>query len=95
MTDPEFLQGGAANPRGGGVWVVHGGGPRHAPTYDFAKCSQKCMKIKEFGPGEGRRTKFYYVNPPLQQRGRAPCTNNNQKICVISVSMLSKVQSSP
>ena len=24
--------------------------PRGAPTYDFAKISQNCMKLKEFGP---------------------------------------------
>ena len=35
-----------------------------APTYDFANFSQKCMKLKEFGPPWGG-TKFYHVDPPL------------------------------
>ena len=37
-----------------------------APTYDFAKISQKLHELKEFGPqGGGARPKFYYVDPPL------------------------------
>ena len=42
MADPGFPRGGGANPRGGG-----------APTYDFAKFSQKLHELKESGPGGG------------------------------------------
>ena len=38
-----------------------------APTYDFAKISQK-MQLKEFGPRGVTRLKFYYVDPPLRTR---------------------------
>ena len=34
-----------------------------ASTYNYAKFSQNCMKLKEFGPGG--RPKFYYVDPSL------------------------------
>ena len=47
VADPEF-------PRG---WGVNSPG---APTYDFAKISQKRIWI-----GGGARPKFYYVDPPL------------------------------
>ena len=48
-------------PRGGGA-----NSPGGAPTYDFAKFSKNCMKLKEFGPpGGGARPKFYYVDTPL------------------------------
>ena len=40
--------------------------PGRASTYDFAKFSQNCMKLKEFGPGEGgARPEFFYVDSPL------------------------------
>ena len=40
---------------------------RGAPTYDFAKCSQKLHEIERiWTPGGGvARPKFYYVDPPL------------------------------
>ena len=53
VADPGFPRGGGANSRGG------------VPTYDFAKISKNCMKLKEFGP-PGGRSKFYYVDPPLR-----------------------------
>ena len=40
---------------------------RGAPTYDFAKFSQKLHEIEIiWTPGGGARPKFYYVDPPLQ-----------------------------
>ena len=55
MADPGF-------PRGGGRQL-----PRGAPTYDFAKNSQKLHEIERiWAPrGGGVRPKFYYVDPPL------------------------------
>ena len=58
MADPGFPQGGGANSPGGGG----------APTYDFAKFSQKLHEIERIltpGGGGGARPKFYYVDPPL------------------------------
>ena len=55
VADPGFPRGGGANSRGGG-----------APTYDFAKYSQKLHEIERiWTPGGGARLKFYYVDPPL------------------------------
>ena len=45
IADPGFPRGGGANSPGG------------APTYDFAKISQKLHEIES--------PKFYYVDPPL------------------------------
>ena len=56
VADPGFPWGGGANSPGGGG----------APTYDFAKFSKNCMKLKDFGPPGGARPKFYYVDPPLK-----------------------------
>ena len=54
VADPGFLPGGGANSPGG------------APTYDFAKFSQKLHEIERiWTPGGGARPKFYYVDPPL------------------------------
>ena len=54
MADPGFPRGGGANSPGG------------APTYDFAKFSQKLHEIERIWTGEGdTRPKFYYVDPPL------------------------------
>ena len=55
VADPGFPRGGGANSPGG------------APTYDFAKFSQKLHEIERiWTPGEGgARPKFYYVDPPL------------------------------
>ena len=54
MADPGFPRGGGANSPGG------------APTYDFAKISQKLHEIERiWTPGRGARPKFYYVDPPL------------------------------
>ena len=73
MADPGFPRGGGANSPGG----------RGAPTYDFAKFSQKnCMKLKEFGPpggGGGARPKFYYVDPPLNI---SAIYNENDRCCL-------------
>ena len=45
--------------------TLRGGG---APTYDFAKISQKLHEIERiWTPGWGGRPKFYYVDPPLQK----------------------------
>ena len=41
VVDPGF-------PRGGGANSLEVG---EVPTYNFAKISQNCMKLKEFGPG--------------------------------------------
>ena len=43
VADPGFPRGGGAN------------SPGVAPTYEFAKFSQNCMKLKEFGPPGGAR----------------------------------------
>ena len=51
-------------PRGGGA-----NSPGGAPTYDFAKFSQKLHEIERIwtpGGGGGTRPKFYYVDPPLR-----------------------------
>ena len=54
MADLAFPRGGGANSLGG------------APTYDFAKFSQKLHEIERIlTPGGGTRPKFYYVDPPL------------------------------
>ena len=53
MADPGFPRGGGANSGGG------------APTYDFAKFSQKLHEIETILT-RGARPKFYYVDPPLQ-----------------------------
>ena len=55
MADLGFPRGGGANCPGG------------APTYDFAKFSQKLHEIERiWAPrGGGARPKFYYVDPPL------------------------------
>ena len=55
VADPGFPRGGGANSPGG------------APTYDFAKISQKLHEIERiWAPGGGgARPKFYYVDPPL------------------------------
>ena len=55
VADLGFPQGGGANSPGG------------APTYDFAKFSQKLHEIERiWAPGGGgARRKFYYVDPPL------------------------------
>ena len=54
VADPGFPRGGGANSPGG------------APTYDFAKFSQKLHEIERiWTPGGGARPKFYYVDPPL------------------------------
>ena len=39
--------------------------PGGAPTYDFAKNSQKLHEIERIWAG-GAHPKFYYVDPPLQ-----------------------------
>ena len=39
--------------------------PGEAPTYDFAKFSQKLYEIESIWTTRGARTKFYYVDPPL------------------------------
>ena len=59
VADPGFPQGGGTNSAGGGLL---------APTYDFAKFSQKLHEIERiWTPGRrGARPKFYYVDPPLQ-----------------------------
>ena len=51
MADPGFLLGGGTNSPG-------------APTYDFAKFSQKLHEIKEFGPGG--RVPRAPLDPPLK-----------------------------
>ena len=58
MVDPEFApDGGVKTPR---VSIFRGA------TYDFAKFSKNCMKLREFGPGKGStRAKFCYVDLPL------------------------------
>ena len=54
MADLGFPRGGGANSPGG------------APTYDFAKFSQKLHEIERiWAPRGGARPKFYYVDPPL------------------------------
>ena len=54
VADPGFPRGGGANSPGG------------APTYDFAKFSQKLHEIERiWARGGGARPKFYYVDPPL------------------------------
>ena len=53
MADPGF-------PRGGGANSPEG--CQHTILQNFPK---NCMKLKEFGPPEGARPKFYYVDPPL------------------------------
>ena len=55
VADPGFPRGGGANSPGG------------APTYDFAKFSQKLHEIERIWTpgGGGARPKFYYVDPPL------------------------------
>ena len=54
MADPGFL-------RGWGRQL-----PRGAPTYNFAKISQKLHEIERiWTPGGAARPKFYYVDPPL------------------------------
>ena len=54
VADPGFPRGGGANSPGG------------APTYDFAKFSQKLHEIERiWTPRGGARPKFYYVDPPL------------------------------
>ena len=58
VADPGFPRGGGANSPGGGG----------APTYDFAKFSQKLHEIERIwtrGGGGGAHPKFYYVDPPL------------------------------
>ena len=41
--------------------------PRGAPTYDFAKISQKLHEIERiWTPRGGAHPKFYYVDPPLR-----------------------------
>ena len=50
----DFPEEGAPTPRGGG-----------APTYDFAKISQKLHEIERIWTTGGGRPKFYYVDPPL------------------------------
>ena len=53
VADPGFPRGGGANSRG-------------APTYDFAKFSEKLHEIERiWTPSGGARPKFYYVDPPL------------------------------
>ena len=54
VADPGFPRGGAPTLRG-------------APTYDFAKFSQKLHEIERIWTrgGGGTRPKFYYVDPPL------------------------------
>ena len=55
VADPGFPRAGSPTLRGGG-----------APTYDFAKFSQKLHEIERiWTPGGGARPKFYYVDPPL------------------------------
>ena len=45
--------------------------PRGAPTYDFAKISQKLHEIERiWTPRGAARPKFYYVDPPLQMYSR-------------------------
>ena len=57
MADPGFPRGGGANSPGG------------APTYDFAKFSQKVHEIERiWTPGGGARPKFYVDPPPIQWR---------------------------
>ena len=54
MADPGFPRGGGANSPGG------------APSYNFAKFSQKLHEIERIWPPRGgARPKFYYVDPPL------------------------------
>ena len=54
MADPVFPPGGGANSPGG------------APTYDFAKISQKLHEIERiWAPRGGAHPKFYYVDLPL------------------------------
>ena len=53
VADPGFPRGGGANSPGG------------APTYDFAKFSQKLHEIERIWIPRGARPKFYYVDPPL------------------------------
>ena len=50
-------------PRGGGA-----NSPGGAPTYNFAKISQKLHEIERiWTPRGGARPKFYYVDPPLDR----------------------------
>ena len=61
VADPGFPRGGGANSPGG------------APTYDFAKISQKLHEIERIwapGGGGGARPKFYYVDPPLNSTSK-------------------------
>ena len=53
-------------PRGGGA-----NSPGGAPTYDFAKFSQKLHEIERISAprGGGACPKFYYVDPPLLSIG--------------------------
>ena len=53
MADLGFPRGEGANSPGG------------APTYNFAKFSQKLHEIERIWRGGGTRLKFYYVDPPL------------------------------
>ena len=53
MADPGFPRGGGTNSPGG------------APTYDFAKFSQKLHEIERIWTLGGVSPKFYYVDPPL------------------------------
>ena len=66
VVDPGFPQGEGANSPGGG-----------APTYDFAKFSQKLHEIERIWTpgGGGARPKFYYVDPPLVHLNRLTATN--------------------
>ena len=54
VADLGFPRGGGANSRGGG-----------APTYDFAKFSQKLHEFERIWTPGGTRPKFYYVDLPL------------------------------
>ena len=49
----DFPEEGAPTPQGG------------APTYDFAKFSQKLHEIERIWTPGGGRPKFYYVDSPL------------------------------
>ena len=55
-------------PRGGGA-----NSPGGAPTYDFAKFSQKLHEIERiWAPRRGAHPNFYYVDPPLPSAQNPP-----------------------
>ena len=70
VADLGFPQGGGANSPGG------------APTYDFAKFSQKLHEIERiWAPRGGARPKFYYVDPPLNPLSIKEVMSQNVCVC--------------